>query len=148
MHVVLKGLAFPNGVALSKDNSFLILAETSTYKILKIQLGDSNKANYVQHFAKLSRFPDNIKRNAKGEFWVALNSGRGRIQGLNNEIGSTKRQRTTDPVGIKFDEEGKVLKVIDGKNGPQLDSVSEVEEYEGSLWVGSGVQPYVGVIKA
>ncbi|KAJ1442175.1 Strictosidine synthase, conserved region [Sesbania bispinosa] len=144
--VLLKGLAFPNGVALSKDNSFLLLAELTTFKILKVQLGDS-KTNHVENFAQLRRPPDNIKRNAKGEFWVALNSGRGKIQRLENEIGSAIPQGTADPVGVKFDEEGKVIEVLDGEYGKELDSVSEVEEHEGSLWIGSPVQPYVGVIK-
>ncbi|KAJ1404936.1 Strictosidine synthase, conserved region [Sesbania bispinosa] len=74
---LIDSLAFPNGVALSKDNSFLLLAESTTSKILKVQLGDS-KTNYVENFAQLRRPPDNIKRSAKGEFWVALNSGRER----------------------------------------------------------------------
>ena len=75
---MVKGLAFPNGVALSKDNSFIIVAESTTFKILKIQVRDSKtNNNNIEPFAQVPRSPDNIKRNAKGEFWVALNSGRG-----------------------------------------------------------------------
>ncbi|KAJ1442173.1 Strictosidine synthase, conserved region [Sesbania bispinosa] len=140
VHVLLKGLQFPNGVALSKDNSFLLLAQSTTFEILKFQLGDS-KATF---FAQLPRSPDNIKRNAKGEFWVALNSGR-KIQ-LQNEIEGAKPLKTVDPVAVKFDEKGNVIEVLDGDYGKQLNSVSEVEEHEGSLWIGSAVQPYVGLI--
>ncbi|KAK7360735.1 hypothetical protein VNO77_02744 [Canavalia gladiata] len=147
VHVLLGGLAFPNGVALSKDNSFLLLAESTTCKILKIQLGDSKTNINVQHFAQLPRSPDNIKRNSKGEFWVAQNSGRGKIQRLENEIES-KIPWTVDPVAIKFDKEGNVIEILDGEYGEQLDSVSEVEEHEGNLWIGSAVQPYIGFIKA
>ncbi|RYR27424.1 hypothetical protein HN51_061044 [Arachis hypogaea] len=169
VHVVLNGLAFPNGVALSKDNSFLLLAVSDTFKILKIHINNNNnninnknnKNNpnninnnnyyYVQHFATLPRYSDNIKRNEKGEFWVALNSGRGKIQGLvkdhENIIGkNVVDPLSEDPVGIKFDEEGNLIEVIDGGFGDQLDSVSEVEEFGGRLWLGSNVQPYVGVI--
>lgn len=146
VHVLVKGLAFPNGVALSRDNSFILLAETTTLKILKIHVGDS-MINNIETFAHVPRTPDNIKRNAKGEFWVALNSGRGLIQRLEREI-ETTLPLTTDPVAIKFDEEGKIIEVLDGEYGQQLDSVSEVEEHEGSLWIGSAVQPYIGLIKA
>nr|KYP52783.1 Strictosidine synthase [Cajanus cajan] len=147
VHVLLKGLAFPNGVALSNDNSFLLVAESTTLKILKIRVGDS-KTNIIETFAQLPRSPDNIKRNAKGEFWVALNSGRGLISRSKNEIETTHLPWTTDPVAIKFDEDGKIVEVLDGEHGQQLDSVSEVEEHEGNLWIGSAVQPYVGVLKA
>ncbi|RDX58679.1 Protein STRICTOSIDINE SYNTHASE-LIKE 10, partial [Mucuna pruriens] len=145
VHVLLKGLAFPNGVALSKDNSFVLLAESTTLKLLKVQVRGS-KTNNVETLAELPRSPDNIKRNAKGEFWVALNSGRGLFQRLENEIETTLPWKA-DPVAIKFDEEGKIVEVLDGEYGQQLDSVSEVEEHEGSLWIGSAVQPFLGVIK-
>ncbi|MED6153402.1 hypothetical protein PIB30_101553 [Stylosanthes scabra] len=150
VQIVLNGLAFPNGVALSKDNSFLLLAESDTFKILKIHI---NNNNYVQHFATLPRYSDNIKRNEKGEFWVALNSGRGKIQGLlldhlHNEINDNDDNKVLlqDPVGIKYDEDGNVVEVIDGGFGEQLDSVSEVEEFDGRLWLGSNMQPYLGIM--
>lgn len=145
---MVKGLAFPNGVALSKDNSFIIVAESTTFKILKIQVRDSKtNNNNIEPFAQVPRSPDNIKRNAKGEFWVALNSGRGLIQKLGNEI-ETTLPWNADPVAIKFDEKGRAIVVLDGEYGRQLDSVSEVEEHEGSLWIGSAVQPFIGLIKA
>ncbi|WVZ26481.1 hypothetical protein V8G54_005025 [Vigna mungo] len=145
VYVLVKGLAFPNGVALSRDNSFILVAESTTLKILKIALSGGNN---IETFAQVPRSPDNIKRNAKGEFWVALNSGRGRINGLEKgtEVEATVPW-TTDPVAIKFDAEGNVLEVLDGRYGQQLNSVSEVEEHDGSLWIGSAVQPYVAVIK-
>jgi hypothetical protein len=55
---------------------------------------------------------------------------------------------TKDVVGAKYDEEGKLIGVLDGKGGNSLDSVSEVEEHNGYLWIGSAVKPYVGVIRA
>jgi len=49
-------------------------------------------------------------------------------------------------VAAKYDAEGKVIGVLDGKGGNSLDSVSEVEEHNGYLFIGSAVEPYVGVI--
>ncbi|ESW28372.1 hypothetical protein PHAVU_003G281200 [Phaseolus vulgaris] len=145
VYVMVKGLAFPNGVALSKDNSFLLLAESTTFKVLKVSLRGRNT---IQTFAEVPRSPDNIKSNSKGEFWVALNSGRGRINGFEKEREvETTVPWTTDPVAIKFDSEGKVVEVLDGGYGTQLNSVSEVEEHDGSLWIGSAVQPYIALIK-
>ncbi|KAK6242547.1 hypothetical protein SCA6_007936 [Theobroma cacao] len=147
--VLYKGLAFPNGVALSKDNSFLLVAETTKMRILKFNLDSTTDSYTPEQFAQLPKMPDNIKRNDKGEFWVALNSGRGRIQ---NE-GETKLSSETtipwftlDPVGVKYDQEGKIMKQLDGNGGIRFDSVSEVEELNGKLYIGSVVKPYVGVL--
>ncbi|CAN1799115.1 Protein STRICTOSIDINE SYNTHASE-LIKE 10 [Linum perenne] len=58
-------------------------------------------------FAQLERFPDNIKRNAKGDgFWVALNSKRGRIRRSTEGEGEYD-----DLVGVKLSEDGEVVKV-------------------------------------
>ncbi|KAJ4850909.1 hypothetical protein Tsubulata_009478 [Turnera subulata] len=147
--VLVKGLAFPNGVALSKNNSFILVAEEGKMQILKFSLAGS-EIHASETLAQLGRFPDNIKRNADGEFWVGLNSARGRIRKLDH----TELQKATiavdwfahDPVAIKFSDSGKVLKVLNGKGGQALESVSEVEEYNGSLWIGSSAKPYVGYI--
>ncbi|KAF3432248.1 hypothetical protein FNV43_RR26987 [Rhamnella rubrinervis] len=37
--------------------------------------------------------------------------------------------------------------VLDGKGGATFNSISDVEEHNGSLWLGSAVKPYVGLIK-
>lgn len=140
--VLLKNLAFANGVALSKDNSFLLVAETATFKIFKLWLRGP-KAHDVELFSQLQRPADNIKRTDNGEFWVALNSRRG----LHGNQTSSVSWLTKDPVGVKFDEQGNVVNVLDGEGGRTLESVSEVEEHNGKLWIGSVVKPYVGVIK-
>lgn len=139
--VLFRGLAFPNGVALSKDNSFIVVAESGRSRILKFVLVNSEIHSPGEVFAELGRLPDNIKRNENGAFWVALNTGRGRIQRMGGEW------FVNDPVGIKFSEDGKIVRVLDGDGGKILDSVSEVEEHYGRLWLGSAVQPYVGCMK-
>ncbi|KAH7516436.1 hypothetical protein FEM48_Zijuj10G0135000 [Ziziphus jujuba var. spinosa] len=135
--VLLRGLAFANGVALSKDNSFLLVAESTTYRILKFWLrGD--KVHTSELFAQLERSPDNIKRNTNGEFWIAMNTGR--------DLFHTPIEKL-DPVGIKVDGEGKEVEVLDGHGGTELSSVSEIEEHDGRLWLGSALKPYMAVIK-
>ncbi|KAF3432245.1 hypothetical protein FNV43_RR26984 [Rhamnella rubrinervis] len=151
--VLLRGLAFANGVALSKDNSFILVSESGTMQILRLWLRGP-KAQNLELFAQLNRFPDNIKTNEKGEFWIALNSGREALQNLQGEnklqghgqVGNA--WLINDPVAIKFDREGKTVKVLDGKGGSELNSVSEVEEHDGSLWIGSAVKHYVCAINA
>ncbi|KAF7827900.1 protein STRICTOSIDINE SYNTHASE-LIKE 10-like [Senna tora] len=142
--VLLKGLAFPNGVALSQDASFLLLAESTFHIIHKVWLRGSRAYTY-QLFALLERSPDNIKRNQNGDFWVALNSYRATLRS------AAKNQteipwRKEDPVGVKFDEKGEIMEVLDGRGGQELESVSEVEEHDGRLWIGSIDKSYVAIV--
>ncbi|XP_039069292.1 protein STRICTOSIDINE SYNTHASE-LIKE 10-like [Hibiscus syriacus] len=139
--VMYKGLAFPNGVALSKDNSFLLVAESMKMRILKFNLGNEGNGYVFEQFVQLSRTPDNVKRNEKGEFWVGLNSGR---EGIQDDLFGFDM----DPVGIKYDEDGKVLKQVDGNGGLTFSSVSEIEEFNGELYIGSVLKPYVGILSA
>ncbi|XP_037497112.1 protein STRICTOSIDINE SYNTHASE-LIKE 10 [Jatropha curcas] len=101
--VLFKGLAFPNGVALSNDNRYIYSTQ-----------GRSSSKGKIQKY----------KEEMINEGWVF-----------------------NDTVGIKFSEDGKVVKMLDGNGGEILDSVSEVAEYDGGLWFGSSVQPYVGYTK-
>ncbi|KAG4177093.1 hypothetical protein ERO13_A11G292081v2 [Gossypium hirsutum] len=134
--VLYDGLAFPNGVAFSANNSFLLVNESIKRRILKFNVHDPKSAPKV--FLELPRVPDNIKRNEKGEFWVALNSSR--LGALGNGV--------PDPIGMRFNEEAKVLEILDGKGAPTFNSISEVEEYGGKLYIGSVLKSYVGILNA
>ncbi|KAM7268811.1 hypothetical protein ACFE04_010977 [Oxalis oulophora] len=135
--VIGRGLAFPNGVALSKDKSFLLVAEGGTRRILKLQL--NQLFSTPQFFRQLIRSPDNVKRNQDGHFWVALNSGRTFTNIVPN--------RFQDPIGIKLDQDGRILQILNGYGSNQLNSVSEVEEHGGNFYLGSAVKPFVGVLR-
>nr|KJB50490.1 hypothetical protein B456_008G173900 [Gossypium raimondii] len=139
--VMYKGLAFPNGVALSKDHSFLLVAESIKMRILKFKVQDGGRGYVPEQLVQLSRIPDNIKSNEKGEFWVALNTGRESIQ--TDWLGFS-----IDPIGVKYDQDGKVLKQLDGNGGLTFNSVSEILEFNGTLYLGSVVKPYLGIFHA
>lgn len=159
--VLLRGLGFANGVALSKDRSFVLVAETLTGRVLRLWLHGPNAGN-VEVFAELPGFPDNIRRNSKGEFWVALHSKKGIISNLaasKSWVGKTLlklpfsfKQLHSVLVGgkahataIKLSEEGKVLEVLEDCEGKSMKYISEVEEKDGKLWIGSVLMPFIGI---
>lgn len=69
--IMYRGLAFPNGVALIKDKTFLLVAESIPMRVLRFWLHDHRAMCPPQPFAQLQKFPDNIEADSKGEFWVA-----------------------------------------------------------------------------
>ncbi|PHU03292.1 hypothetical protein BC332_28543 [Capsicum chinense] len=111
--VLLRGLAFANGVALSKDKSIVLVAENSTSRIVRYWLKGPRAGQYYTSI-DLTGYSDNIERNSKGEFWVAC------IQ----KIVVFKAHVTT----IKLSEDGQVLEVLEDFESKTLECISEVEK--------------------
>ncbi|CAH9082156.1 unnamed protein product [Cuscuta europaea] len=127
--ILYSGLAFPNGIVLSRDNTYLLVVESTRNQILKFMLS-SSEIGTPSVFARVDRFPDNIRKNNQGNYWVALNTPRG---GYSENL-----------LGVLFDENGRAIQVVNGDSGDTLESVSEIEERNGRMWFGSPRQPYVG----
>ena len=70
--VIIEGLQFANGVAISEDQSFLLIAETGSYRILKHSLTGPAAGNTAVLVDNLPGFPDNINNGENGRFWVGL----------------------------------------------------------------------------
>ncbi|PIA30012.1 hypothetical protein AQUCO_05700010v1 [Aquilegia coerulea] len=127
--VLLRGLSFANGVALSKDRDYVLIAETSRQHIRRYWL-QGLRAGTSEVFAQLPGSPDNIKRNDVGHFWVALNNGR------------SVPSSSDEPIAVRLDGQGRIIERRHG-NG-LMQSTSEVNENRGTLFVGSVGMPYVG----
>ncbi|XP_050527164.1 adipocyte plasma membrane-associated protein Hemomucin isoform X2 [Daktulosphaira vitifoliae] len=70
--VLLNNLQFANGIALSDDESFIIVAETLKFRIHKYYL-KGPKAQKSEIFVDgLPGMPDNLKSNKRGSFYVPL----------------------------------------------------------------------------
>lgn len=161
VEVVLQNLSFPNGVALSENGDFLILAETSNCRILRYWL-KTPKAGALEVFAQLIGFPDNIKRSPRSGFWVGIHSKKEKVLGWilskpkigrfivklipNNIFKSYAYLSKLRGSGIvlRLSEEGDVLDLLEDKSGCKWNDVSEVEEKDGILWIGSVNSPFVG----
>ncbi|XP_034688413.1 protein STRICTOSIDINE SYNTHASE-LIKE 3-like [Vitis riparia] len=159
--VLLRGLQFPNGVSLSKDGSFLVLCEGSPGRLVKYWL-KGDKAGTSEVFAILPGYPDNVRTNEKGEFWVAIHCRRtmySYLCGLYPKLRMfllklpipTRYQYLLHIGGrlhavvVKYSPEGKLVKILEDSEGKVVRAVSEVEEREGKLWMGSVLMPFVAV---
>lgn len=138
--VLVENLEFANGVSLSKDGRFALICETTKQHVLRYWLKGHHKykARKLEVFANLTTYPDNVKRNSLGEFWVGLNSGRGTIHKVKDS-----ETADTEIIGIKYAEGGKVLETL--YQNDIMNSVSELVENKGTLWIGSGVAPFVSM---
>lgn len=77
--ILLDGLNFANGVAISKNQQFLLVAETGSYRILKHWLDGPAAGTTEILVENLPGFPDNINTGMQGRFWVGLAAPRNRL---------------------------------------------------------------------
>ncbi|KAL9155027.1 hypothetical protein ABFS82_10G155400 [Erythranthe guttata] len=155
--LLLDNLKFPNGVALSQNGEFLLFVETTTCTLFKFWLKTPKSGN-LESLAQFPGFPDNIKRNRNGEFWVGINSKRGKLlewvlskPGIGNAVvglipvditrlySRLGRWIGNSGMGIRLDGNGNVVEVLDSR----WKFVSEVDEENGNLWVGSVIRDFV-----
>ncbi|KDO48949.1 hypothetical protein CISIN_1g015463mg [Citrus sinensis] len=159
--VLLRNLQFPNGLSLSKDKSFFVFCEGSVGRLHKYWL-IGEKAGNLEAFAILPGYPDNVRTNEKGEFWVAIHCRRSlyshlmalypKIRHFLLKLPISAKTHYLIHVGgrlhamaVKYSPEGKILQVLEDSKGKVVKAISEVEEKDGKLWMGSVLMPFVAV---
>ncbi|XP_065868530.1 protein STRICTOSIDINE SYNTHASE-LIKE 13-like [Euphorbia lathyris] len=160
-HIVLDGLAFPNGVQLSKDQSFLVFTETTNCRIMKYWL-EGPKTGTLQLVANLPGFPDNIRSNEKGEFWVAIDCCRTPAQEILTHNPWIKSFYFRLPIRMSFlaramgmrmytvislfNDNGDILQVLEDPKGLVMKLVSEVRQVKGKLWIGTVAHNHIATL--
>ncbi|KAF5821257.1 putative strictosidine synthase transcription factor WD40-like family [Helianthus annuus] len=162
--VVLHNLTFPNGVALSKDGNFLLVTETTNCRILRFWL-KTPKAGTLEVFADLPGYPDNIKINENGEFWVAMYSRKREILSwvhskpwIVNILSKLPfvivrvtsyiiAKLESEGLAAKLGVDGEILKILEDVNGKTWKCASEVMERDGYIWIGSVENPFAVKMK-
>lgn len=71
-HTLLRDIYFANGVAVSPDQSFVLVAETGMYRVRRLWLRGPRAGQTDIFIDNLPGFPDGISSNGKDKFWLAL----------------------------------------------------------------------------
>ena len=141
-----RDLIFANGVALSADESFVLVAQTFALAITRVWLGGP-RAGVIEDFVALHMPPDGISLASDGGFWVALPTSAslpfalaGRsvvIRTLLGRLPSWCWPRSQD-IGavVKLDATGAVVGALYDPKGTSVSFVSSVHEYAGELYLG------------
>ncbi|CAI5489457.1 unnamed protein product [Closterium sp. Naga37s-1] len=150
--VLLRNLVFPNGLALSEDKSFLVFCETVLFRCSRYWL-KGPKEGTQEVLVDLPGSPDNIRLNPRGRFWVAMHSRRrplidyfaprpwlrSFVMSLPVDIKIIYGVMVGWPHGlvVEVDGDGRITDVLEDHMGRAVKAVSEVEERNGTLWMGS-----------
>jgi sugar lactone lactonase YvrE len=158
IQVVLDGLAFANGVALSTGEDFVAVAETAGRTVVRHWI-TGERAGQRDHLCQdLPGYPDNIARGSDGLIWVTIASPRDPlVERLQRGPQWLRRQVTRIPQAIQpkpkrtvrvqaFDDTGTLVHDVDVKT-TEYHMVTGVREHEGRVWMGSLEEPAVAVVQ-
>ncbi len=145
--LVLDGVFFANGVAISPDQSFLLLAETSRYRVQRVWLSGPKKGQSEIFIDNLPGFPDNLHGNGQGLFWLALSSTRKSIVDYTAERPFIRKLLYRLPEAIQpkperhgmvlaLDSDGQVVHNLQDATG-RVGITSGAVEHDGMIYVGS-----------
>lgn len=156
---LLTGLYFPNGVALSGDQTFLIFCETSKVRCSKYWLEGDKKGQIEVFIENLPGYPDNIRYNGHGIFWIGLVSKRSamleilfRIPQLKYYVAANKA--VMEKLGAAAlsmgrvigvgEEEGEVVYMYEDPSGEAMPFVTTALQVDDSLYLGGLGTSYIG----
>ncbi|KAK3155462.1 hypothetical protein QOZ80_2BG0203580 [Eleusine coracana subsp. coracana] len=131
--VLQKDITYPNGLAISYDRTHLLVALTGPCKLMRHWI-KGPKAGTSEPLANLPGYPDNVRQDGRGGYWVA-----------------SHREKMELPFGpdshmlaVRINGDGKVVQVM---RGPKSVRPTEIMEREnGKLYMGSVELPYVAVV--
>lgn len=147
--VLLGGLQFANGVAVSGDDAYVLVTETGSYRVLRYWL-TGDRAGQSDVFAdNLPGFPDGISYSDDSDtFWVALFAPRNEIVDFAADKPWLRRiifrlpeavQPAPAHVGrlLGLDGDGRVVTDLRHADPKAFAPITSVEQADGQLYLGS-----------
>ncbi|KRF36005.1 SMP-30/gluconolactonase/LRE family protein [Nocardioides sp. Soil805] len=154
--VVLDGLAFANGVALSIDERFVAVAETGARTVVRHWLVGPRAGERDLLVDDLPGYPDNIARGSDGLIWVTIASPVDPlVERLQRAPLPVRKAVTMIPERLQpkpkrtirvqaYDDQGALVHDVD-LDEPGYHMVTGVREHAGRVWMGSLHEPAVAV---
>jgi sugar lactone lactonase YvrE len=157
VEVVLEGLAFANGVALSRSEDFVAVAETAARTVVRHWIAGERAGTRDHLVVDLPGYPDNIARGSDGLIWVTIASPRDplveRLQGgplwLRRQVTRVPERLQPKPrrtVRVQaYDDAGRLVHDLDA-SADGYHMVTGVREHDGRVWLGSLEEPAIAVL--
>ncbi|GLU10163.1 hypothetical protein SLE2022_269830 [Rubroshorea leprosula] len=155
--VVLDNLYFANGVALSKDEDFLVVCETWKFRCLKYWIKGEKVGETEIFVENLPSGPDNINLAGDGSFWIALlkiiperwafvhgsKAAKHIVASFPKLIGFVNGVKENALV-VNVAPDGSIIRWFDDPNGAVMSFVTNALEFEDHLYLASLNSNFVG----
>lgn len=157
--VLATNLYFPNGVAVSLDQSFLVFCETTKVRCQRLWLKGDHKGEIEIFIDNLPGYPDNIHSTKRGTFWIGLVSARSLWFETLLGFAFAKHFYAT-PKGLEalnvarymakvleVSNQGEPIRYLEDPTGVSIGFVTTALEIGDSLYLGGLVSSYIGRLK-
>jgi len=152
---LLRDLYFANGVAVSPDQSFVLVVETGKYRIRRVWLKGPQTGQSDVFIDNLPGFPDGISSNGRDRFWLALVTPRQALFDrmlphpfLRKIVARLPKFLQPSPKRYSFvlglDTEGGVIENLQNGSPDCYPQIANVIERNGALYFGSIGEDTVG----
>lgn len=152
--LVLDKLVFANGVAVSPDQSFVLVAETFKARVKRCWIAGPRKGQSDIFIDNLPGYPDGVSSNGKDTFWLAFPILRN--PGLEAMFPRPFLRKIIlrlpqlplpefKPYGLVLglDTEGRIIHNLQDPSG-SYQQITSVQQHDGMLYLGSVVEDAVG----
>lgn len=152
---LLRDLYFANGVAVSPDQSFVLVVETGKYRVRRVWLKEPKPGQSDIFIDNLPGFPDGISSNGRDRFWLALVTPRQAIVDrilprpfLRKIVVRLPKLLQPAPKRYSFvlglDVSGQVVENLQNGSPDCYAQIANVVEHDGALYFGSIGEDTVG----
>ena len=146
--VLLRDLYFANGVAISPDQSFVLVNDTGAYRVRRYWLTGNKQGQADIFIDNLPGFPDGISSNGRDTFWLALVNRRDAALDALQPHPFLKKVVLRLPnflqpnikryaFALGLDSNGKVVRNMQDPSPQCFTQIANVVEHKGSLYFGS-----------
>lgn len=155
---LIEGTYFGNGVVISKDQNYLLMVETTKYRVIKYWLSGEKSGQTEIFTDNFPGFPNGISIREDGSYWLGFSTRRSEaLDKIHPKSGMKKfvyglpefMQPKAEPFGMvmNISEEGEIIESLFDTEGVVLPEAGAVKEYNGYLYIGGDVLPHVGKYK-
>lgn len=155
---LIDGTWFGNGVVLSRDEDYLLMTETTKYRVLKYWLKGDKSGQTETFIDNLPGFPNGISIRENGSYWLGFSTKRSdALDKIHPKPGMKKfvyaLPNFFQPKAEKFgmvmniSKEGKILQTLFDTTGTTLPEAGAVKEHRGYLYIGGDILPHIGKYK-
>ena len=152
---LLRDVYFANGVAVSPDQMFVLVAETGKYRIRRVWLKEPKMGQNDIFIDNLPGFPDGLSWNGRDRFWLALVAPRNALFDrmlpypfVRKIVARLPKFLQPAPARYSFvvglDAQGRVVENLQNGSEDCYAEIANVVEHNGSLYFGSIREDSVG----
>jgi len=158
VETLIEGTYFGNGVVLSKDESYVLMVETTKYRVMRYWL-KGDKAGQTDTFIdNLPGFPNGISLREDGSYWLGFSTKRtDALDNIHAKPGMKKMvfglptwlQPKAEKFGMvmNISRDGKIQESLFDTKGTIMPEAGAVKEYKGYLYLGGDVVSHIGKYK-